>query len=112
MLTRHGVCYNLKLSPYKVEIQYGNEKIIYNFSTMPNAERFKNKLQGNRDKINESLSKRFSIELENNKLCDLKLYSVIEKRGFYIECGERNFECLNSLRLNGQNKILKNSTEQ
>lgn len=112
MLTRHGVCYNLRISPYRVEIKYNNDSVVYNFSTTSNVERFKNKLQVNRDKINESLSNRFNIEFENNKLCDLKLYSMIEKRGFYIECGERKFECLSSIKLNGQNKILKNSIEQ
>ena len=107
MLTRHGVCYNLKETPYKVKIQYNNDIIIYHFSTTSNIERFQNKLQDNRDKINESLSKRFNIELENDKLCDLRLYTMIEKRGFFIECGERNYECLSNLKLNGQNKILK-----
>lgn len=108
MLSRNGVAYNLELSPYEIIIEYDHEKIKYKFSTQLNLERFKKKLNDNRDKINGSLSNRFNIKITNNQLCDIKLYSQVETRGFYIECKERKFTCLSSIKLNGQNKISKN----
>lgn len=108
MLSRNGVAYNLELSPYEIILEYDHEKLKYKFSTKLNLEKFTNKLQQNRNKINESLSNRFNIQINNDQLCDIKLYSQIEKRGFYIECKERKFTCLSSIKLNGQNKISKN----
>lgn len=108
MLTRNGITYNLKLSPYEHIIKYSNgETIKYKFSSVLYREKFITRLNENRETINNSLSKRFGIELNNNVLCDLKLYSCIEKRGFLVETKEGNYECLNIIKLDGQNKIQK-----
>ena len=108
MLTRNGIAYNLSLSPYKLNIEYGkNDYITFKFSSDLYKDKFLNKLQENRVSINESLSKRFGFNILNEKLCDLKLYSSIEKRGFYIETKEGIYECLNTIKLDGQNKIQK-----
>lgn len=108
MLTRNGIAYNLKLSPYKVTIKYqDNESITFKFSSQLYMDNFKNKLKNNRNVICESLSKRFGFIINNEKLCDLKLYSSIEKRGFLIETKEGLYECLNIIKLDGQNKIQK-----
>lgn len=108
MLTRNGIAYNLKLSPYEVIVNYNkNEQIKYKFSSNLYKENFENKLLSNRDSISTSLSKRFGFIIVNEKLCDLKLYSSIEKRGFLIETKEGFIECLNTIKLDGQNKIQK-----
>ena len=108
MLTRNGITYNLKLSPYEHIIKYSNgETIKYKFSSVLYREKFITRLNENRETINNSLSKRFGIELNNDVLCDLKLYSCIEKRGFLVETKEGNYECLNIIKLDGQNKIQK-----
>lgn len=108
MLTRNGITYNLKLSPYEHIIKYSNgENIKYKFSSLLYKDKFITRLKGNRETINGSLSKRFGIELSNNVLCDLKLYSSIEKRGFLVETKEGYYECLNIIKLDGQNKIQK-----
>ena len=108
MLTRNGITYNLKLSPYEHILKYSNGEIIkYKFSSLLYREKFITRLEGNRETINNSLSKRFGIELNNNVLCDLKLYSSIEKRGFLVETKEGYYECLNIIKLDGQNKIQK-----
>lgn len=108
MLTRNGITYNLKLSPYEHIIKYSNgENIKFKFSSLLYKDKFTSRLEGNRETINGSLSKRFGIDLSNNVLCDLKLYSSIEKRGFLIETKEGYYECLNIIKLDGQNKIQK-----
>ena len=108
MLTRNGIAYNLKLSPYEVKIKYDKDSYIrYKFSSNLYKENFENKLKDNRVNISTSLSKRFGFIIVNEKLCDLKLYSSIEKRGFLIETKEEIFECLNTIKLDGQNKIQK-----
>lgn len=107
-LTRNGVAYDLKTSPYKVTLNYKNNNLEYVFSSQLNKERFINKLKDNRMKINESLSKRFGITIEDDMLCDIKLYSATEKRGFLINTNEKAIECLNIIKLDGNNLILMN----
>lgn len=108
MLTRNGVAYNLRLSPYEYLINYSNgENIKYKFSSLLYKDKFIEKIDGNRETISKSLSKRFGIDLCNDVLCDLKLYSSIEKRGFLIETKEGYYSCLNTIKLDGQNKIQK-----
>lgn len=108
MLTRNGIAYNLSLSPYKLTIKYDkNDYITFKFSSQLYKDNFQNKLKVNRNNINNSLSKRFGFIILNDKLSDLKLYSSIEKRGFLIETKEGIYECLNIIKLDGQNKIQK-----
>ena len=112
MLTRNGIAYNLKLSPYEFLVNYSNgESIKYKFSSLLYKDNFTKKIDNNRETINGSLSKRFGIDISNDILCDLKLYSSIEKRGFLIETEEGSYQCLNTIKLDGQNKILKKSVE-
>lgn len=108
MLTRDGICYDLNVTPWNVEIKYPDETLKYRFSSEYYLNNFRKKLENNRKKINESLTKRFGIEIENNKLCDIKLYQSIEKRGFLLESKEEKIKCLNNIKLNGQNRTSKN----
>lgn len=101
-LTRNGICYNFHKTPYEVEVKYqNNKKIVYKFSSTNNVDRFKSKLQENRDKINESLSKRFKFAIEQDIICDLKLYQTVETRGFLICSNGVFIECLESIQLTG-----------
>ena len=106
MLTRNGIAYNLSLSPYKVTIKYDkDDHITFKFSSQLYKDNFQNKLKANRENIKNSLSKRFGFIIVNEKLSDLKLYSSIEKRGFLVETKEGIYQCLNTIKLDGQNKI-------
>ena len=108
MLTRNGIAHDLNVSPYKELIIYDNRKITYTFSSKLNQVRFIERLNKNRNYYNKSLSKRFNFEIEFNILCDIKLYSLIEKRGILIELEEGKVECLNNIKFVGMNPILKN----
>lgn len=104
MLTRSNIAYDLSISPHILDVHYEDETLYYVFSSELYMNIFKRKFNENRQKINESLTKRFGFEITNDKLCDLKLYSATEKRGFLIR-GKVEYECLESIRLNGETLI-------
>lgn len=103
-LTRGGVAYDLSVSPYTQKVVYNietNEEITYHFSSQYYKDNFNERLYENRDSINGSLTKRFGINIKNDKLCDIKLYTKIEKRGFLLKNNREEFTCLNTIKLDG-----------
>lgn len=108
-LTRNGVARKITASPYKLRVNYTDDYfLIFVFSSELYKEKFEERLKDNREKINGSLSHRFGFKIENNVLCDIKLYTMIEKRGFLIKNNKEGFECLKDLELNGNKVIIKN----
>lgn len=108
ILTRGGVAYDFTVSPFRKIVRYGElHELTFVFSSEKNVERFNSRLEENRKKISESLSKRFGFTIINNKLADIKLYSMIENRGFLIK-GKDDYKCLNIIELDGQNLTIKN----
>lgn len=112
-LTKRGIAYNLKLSPYKVQLEYvassrDVNSITFVFSSEFYRQKFSEELQNNRAKIQESLSKRFGYEVKQEMLCDIVLYSKIEKRGFLIFYNNEVVECQEYITLDGKNLIIKN----
>jgi hypothetical protein len=101
-LTRGGVALNFEESPYRYNIIYGDSSITYVFSSEFYRKNFIKKFVGNRKKINESLSNRFGFKISHDIICDLKLYSGIEKRGFLIYYNGARFECPKSIILDGE----------
>lgn len=71
------------------------------FSSQVNLDKFNDKLKENRDKINDSLSKRFKFQIIQDIICDLRLYQTIETRGFLIYSNGEYIECLDHVLLNG-----------
>ena len=106
-LTRWGVAHNLEISPYSLVVDYQDESLEYVFSSQQYKDIFYRKFIDNRIKINESLSNRFGFKIENDKLADLKLYSMTEKRGFLIK-GKEEYKCLNTIELIGVNLMTEN----
>lgn len=101
-LSRGGIAYNLETSPYTWEVIYSNDlKIRYMFSSEYYLNKFKEKQMKNREKIEESLSKRFGLTVLLDELSDIVLYSKIEIRGFFIYINEVEYKCLNTIKLNG-----------
>ena len=107
-LSRGGICYNLEVTPYFITIKYDDRKVIFNFSSDYYKNKFELKLNEHREKINESLSKRFGLSYFNPLLADIVLYSKVETRGFYLLIDDEEFKCLNNIKLNGVNQIQKN----
>ena len=107
-LTRYGVAYDLETSPFECEVYYTEIRyLIFKFSSQLYLDKFKEKIEDNRNKINDSLSNRFGFTIKNDVLADIKLYSSIEKRGFLIK-GKEEYKCLNNIILNGVNLIQPN----
>lgn len=103
-LSRGGVAHNLIESPYRFNIRYDDpNSITFVFSSNLYLKNFIERAAENRHTINESLSNRFGFSIENNILCDIRLYCSIEKRGFLLYWNGECFECLRSIRLDGSN---------
>lgn len=108
MLSRNGIANDLTISPYKQEVVYnGLDSLTFVFSSKLYKKKFNERLEDHRIKFNDMLSKRIGFEVENNKLCDIKLYSMIEKRGFLIQDKER-YTCLSTIKLDGINLTQRN----
>lgn len=107
-LTRSAVAYDLNISPHRLEVPYDNDVIVYVFSSALYKRNFYDRFIENRKTINASLSKRFGFLIENDMLCDLKLYTSIEKRGFLIFKNEVKIECKEEVILDGR-KLMKRS---
>ena len=107
-LTRDGIAYDLNISPYRLEVPYEDSPLTYVFSSELYRKNFYNRFLDNREKIGGSLSNRFGFRIENDLLCDLKLYTMIEKRGFLVLKGEERFVCQESIILDGA-KLMKKS---
>lgn len=107
-VTRSNVYHNgLDESIHRFDINYNNETLTFVFSSELYMNIFKRKLEDHREKINNSLSKRFGFIVKNNMLADIKLYSITEKRGFLI-IGREEHKCLSTIELTGEILIYKN----
>lgn len=106
-LTRNGIAYDLKTTPYLHCVIYEKDGVEYRFSSELYKEKFIAKLENHREKINESLSNRFGFNVKNNILSDLKLYTTIEKRGFLIFYNGVPVECQDNITLDGHKMIMK-----
>lgn len=107
-LSRGGVAYDLSLSPFRVKLNYGEDKITFKFSSELNVGRFENKIKEHRETINKSLSNRFNIGIDIPVISDIVLYSKIEKRGFLVLINGEEYKCQNIIKLTGVKKIQKN----
>ena len=105
-VTRSKVYHNgLDESIHRLEVVYGeNDKLTFVFSSELYKNIFRKNLEDNREKVSESLSKRYGFKIINNKIADIRLYKQKEKRGFLI-LGKEEYRCLNDIQLNGQNLI-------
>ena len=111
-LTRRGVCYDLYKTPFTYEESYnGTTNIKYMFSSQLLLDKFMEKLEQNRKRINTSLLKRFKFEITQNIICDIRLYQSIETRGFLICSNGEYIECLDHIQLNGVEVMKKNLDE-
>lgn len=104
-LTRSGIAYNLKDSPHSLSKDYDDGVITYVFSSDLYKRMFAEKVEKNREEINTSLTNRFGFIIKNDKLCDIKLYLSIEKRGFLLLVDDVEIQSANMLKLVGTSVI-------
>ena len=100
-LTRGKIAYNLEESPYRLEVPYDGFSLWFVFSSNLYKQKFYDGFLDNREKITDSLTRRFGVRVQNDVLCDLKLYTTIEKRGFLVMKEEVKFLCVDEIILTG-----------
>lgn len=107
MITPNGVCYDLKNTPYKHQIN----GLTFLFSSQTHKDKFIERLDEHRKKINDSLSNRFNIYVDVSELSDVILYKKIETRGFLIESENGVMKCLNNVKFTGANVTIRKYKE-
>lgn len=105
-LTRSKVAYDLNESPHRMEVPYEGQTLVYVFSSDLYKRKFYERFIDNRLEVGESLSRRFGFKINHDLLCDLRLYSSIEKRGFLVLKDEVKFVCQEDIILDGE-KLMK-----
>lgn len=80
-MTKDGIEYDFNKTPYEVSKKYNGSILTYKFS----SEFYKNKfiILSRESRVNKKL-KLLGINYDETLLHDIKLYSLIEKRGFQI----------------------------
>ena len=108
-MSRNNVAYDFRISPHRLAVPYREQTLCYVFSSELYKRKFYDRHLENRESINESLTKRFGFNVDCEMLCDLKLYSSIEKRGFMIieERTGQEFLWLDNLTLDGGRLIMR-----
>ena len=115
-LTRAGICYNLKVSPYKYTFVTQSQEITLHFSSKFHLNKYRELLENHSDTLSQSLSNRFNFKIEAQLLAKLSLYIKCENRGFYIHFinnngSEGDISCQDNLILDGEKVILLNCVE-
>ena len=94
--SRRGIYYNLSKSEYVVKL----DKITLHFSSKLYMNKFlstyENEIHQFNIKANNIYKNKF--ELDMSQLAVIRLYELIEKRGFYILIDGNEVTCLDSLR--------------
>lgn len=98
-LTDSGVCYDIKHSPFEVE----HNGFIFKFSSITHKMKFIREMTKKEEWLNDSLSRRFKINIEIDIVADFQLYAQIEKRGCYIVdiVNNKEFDDLCQVRFHG-----------
>lgn len=109
-MTRRGIEYNLKKSPYFTSVSDGNIKFF--FSSQRNKVKFNNEMERKIDYVNTLLKSRWKYSVNFPMLGLLVLYSEIEKRGFYIKYYGVDIECQDYITLSGEKAILIDSEKR
>ena len=80
-LTKNGVCYNIKESPFT----YTWRGMTYFFSSEKHRSKFVHRVLDREEWLDDSLSRRFRCTVHLPILTDIQLYTMVESRGFYIQ---------------------------
>lgn len=99
VLTKNGICYDLKNSPYFCSVGFYK----FFFSSPAHLVKFRRELEANREWLNDSMTRRFKFDMDMELLADFSLYRKIETRGFLIinESTGVAYECPKSIEFHG-----------
>lgn len=97
MLTKNGICYDLENSPFICATPF----FEYRFSSGTHLRKFKDNVDSRKSWLNDSMSRRFHIDVDMEILAELQLYMQVETRGFYVSGGEKVWRNAENIRLSG-----------
>lgn len=97
MLTKNGICYDLENSPFICATPF----FEYRFSSGTHLRKFKDNVDSRKSWLNDSMSRRFHIDVDMEILAELQLYMQVETRGFYVSDGENVWRNAENIRLSG-----------
>lgn len=79
-VTAYGICYNLDESPY----WYRWGEYEFRFSSPSHMRKFVEQITVKRDWLNDSLSRRWKLNVSADVVAVLNLYRQVETRGYLI----------------------------
>ena len=97
MLTKNGICYDLENSPFVCTTPF----FEYRFSSGTHLRKFNGNVDLRKSWLNDSMSRRFHIDVDMEILAELQLYMQVETRGFYVSDGEKVWRNAENIRLSG-----------
>lgn len=105
----NGVVYDIHNSPYIVH----RNGLIFKFSSARHMDKFMMEVRIREEWLNDSLSRRFKVQVELSILADFQLYQQIERRGFHVEDEEGSvYVCREQVLLDGLMTRLNDSKKQ
>lgn len=97
-LTRKGVCYDLKNSPYTIISYVGNSRVVFFFSSELHRKKFTERKDKKHIELEDILFKKFGVRMTVDYLFTyILLYAEIETRGFFITANGVEYLCLNEI---------------
>lgn len=81
-MSRNGVCYALKRSPYYI----ARNGMVFYFSSVTHLNKFNREVEKKELWLSDSLARRFNVGyVDASLMADFQLYQQVEQRGFYVE---------------------------
>lgn len=98
-MTRDGVVYDLRFSDY----EYTFFPLTFRFSSESHMNKFAERVRNRVEWLNDSMSRRFHVEVRMDLLAALQCYMQVETRGFLVRDIEQGrwYDCAEMLRLDG-----------
>lgn len=97
ILTRRGVCKQLKHSPYNFTYIHKGKTVTLNFSSKLHLDNFAKLRPKNHAMIYNNINKRFKFKVDCTFLSDFNLYRKIEHRGCYINFGGKVYTSIEDI---------------
>lgn len=97
VLTRRGVCKQLKYSPYTFTYFHNGKFVHLAFSSKLHLEKFVELREKNYSMIYNNINKRFKFKVDCTFLSDFNLYQKVENRGCYINFGGTIYKSIDDI---------------
>lgn len=92
-MTRAGIYWDLKKSHYCINLTYYKMPVRFYFSSLTHLNKFSDRYLEMREYTETWMRKRFFVAMNYDLLSDIRLYSQVETRGFYLEINGEGMEC-------------------